>query len=134
MHQTDHRQITIRRVPDFEGDNNRGWTCDALDMLVDGEPAGYLKISYIPTARFAAWYPHGAWDYERLISGKGIPKDPSDLAVRPISHYCVQLKKDFAAYPTPEAMLRDFAAKYAKKFEHFKHYFVDRPLVGIHPV
>lgn len=47
--------IALIRHPDYEGNNNRGFTMDAIELLVDGRPAGYLKISYVPFHRVIQW-------------------------------------------------------------------------------
>lgn len=65
----DGRHIEVKRVEDSEGDNNRGWQIDELQAFVDGQEAGYLKLSYIPEERFAAHYPAGVFDFVHQIKG-----------------------------------------------------------------
>jgi hypothetical protein len=48
--------VEVVRLPDVEGDANRGWQVDALDLRVDGERAGYLKMSHVPFHRLLQWY------------------------------------------------------------------------------
>ena len=47
--------IELVRHPDSEGNDNRGFSVDALELLVDGNPAGYLKICHIPFHRILQW-------------------------------------------------------------------------------
>lgn len=66
------RPIELIRHEDAEGDCNRGWRVDMLQAWVDGQEAGYLKISYIPQSRFDSHYKAGALSYMDLIAGHGI--------------------------------------------------------------
>lgn len=49
--------ISFEVVKDFEGDKNRGWRVDKINAFVDGQQAGYIKLSYIPRERFVRHYP-----------------------------------------------------------------------------
>jgi hypothetical protein len=52
----DGRPLTFTLQKDIEGEN-RGWQLDIITAFLDGEEAGYLKISYIPKHKFDAHYP-----------------------------------------------------------------------------
>lgn len=52
--------ITLIRHPDYEGDDNRGFRVDFLELLVDAEPAGYLSLIYVPFHRLLSWNGPGA--------------------------------------------------------------------------
>jgi len=48
--------VTFEYDADSEGDNNRGFQVDKIEAFLNGVNAGYLKITYIPKARFNARY------------------------------------------------------------------------------
>ena len=48
--------IEMIRRPDAEGDDNRGFQFDLLEMRVDGERAGHLTMSHVPFHRLLSWY------------------------------------------------------------------------------
>lgn len=62
--------IDINVIEDEEGDDNRGWIVHRFNAYIDGEPAGYLKVSYIPRERFEKYYKNFV-DYTSRIEGRG---------------------------------------------------------------
>ena len=47
-------------------------------VTADGGQAGTATLAYIPAGRLAAWYPHGAWDWLRLVKGiTSLPRNPT---------------------------------------------------------
>ncbi len=52
----DGREITFNILEDEEGDNNRGWQVDRILAQVEGMPAGYISLTYIPKERFCRYY------------------------------------------------------------------------------
>lgn len=53
MKMRDGREITLTFEVDVEGDFNRGWQVDKITASVAGKEIGYLKLSNIPSQRFA---------------------------------------------------------------------------------
>ena len=48
--------IEMIRRPDAEGDDNRGFQVDLLEMRVDGLRAGHLTMSHVPFHRLLSWH------------------------------------------------------------------------------
>ena len=53
--------IDISRHHDIGEPDRRGWRVDALELAVGGEPAGYLKVAYVPRDRLIALHPPAVW-------------------------------------------------------------------------
>ncbi len=49
---------------------NRGWVVDKVTATVDGELAGYIKVSYIPTEEFNKFYPN-IFAWKSIVEGGG---------------------------------------------------------------
>ena len=79
-------EITTKRHEDVEGDNNRGWRVDKIAAYVDGDYAGYIKISYIPKERFIKYYPT-VLNYMSQIGGSGgvLPRGKNNWHYRELS-------------------------------------------------
>lgn len=145
----DGRDITFEVIEDEEGDNNRGWQIDRINAFVDGKPAGYLKLSYIPHKRFNRYYP-SIFNWMAQIQGKGIlpyrkkdkhwstftPDEKRDLIKKLIGYYRYHSKEDeekLELFSDDElnsqiAELEKKAMKsYGKEFKGFQQYFVDKP-------
>ena len=65
------KPIEFKITEDFEGDNNRGWRVDRIDAFVDGNHAGYIKLSWIPQERFDKWY-STIFHFISYISGRSL--------------------------------------------------------------
>lgn len=99
-------KITIRRHPDIEGDNNRGWQVDLLSAWVGQDLAGYAAIAFIPAERLKRHYPQGAWDWLRLIEGRShLPEK------KPPAHEAKQI----------------LSQRHLENWKFFKAYFVEKP-------
>lgn len=72
------QSIEMRRVPDEEGDHNRGWQVDLLDASVGGVHVGYLKMAYIPKKRLKDHYGAGVLSYMDKIQGHSLFERPAD--------------------------------------------------------
>lgn len=129
--------IELIRRPDVEGDDNRGWRDDVLEVRVDGEAAGHLRIGFIPAERAARWYPNGTWDWLRLIQGlTDLPVDPADPGAEgALARHgrCLAGKSDPRRDPTRE-FLRRVHLTYGKGWTQFKAWNVERPNVDLNQV
>jgi len=68
--------MKIKRLPDFEGDNNRGFTIHKLEAYAPNEPdhVGYIMIELIPRDRFDSWY-ESIEGFLNHIKGMGTHRD-----------------------------------------------------------
>lgn len=127
-------RIEIFRYLDSDGDRNRGWRDDVLAVRVDDVAAGHLRISFIPAERAAKWYPNGAWDWLRLISGlTTLPEDPQDpKAEECLNRYSGRRlgKVDLRRNPQKEFMRR-VNVKHGEEWGGFKAWHVERPVADI---
>lgn len=64
-------EIKFVRIEDSEGDKNRGWQVDQIEAFIGKQNAGYLKMSYIPSERFTAYYPT-IFNFVTQIKGKTV--------------------------------------------------------------
>jgi hypothetical protein len=49
--------VLLIKHPNIKGQNDSGWSLDALEMLVDGHPAGFLTMAVIPSVDIQRLYP-----------------------------------------------------------------------------
>ncbi len=134
--------IEIRTTEDSEGDKNRGWTVHKFEAVIDGETAGYLKVSYIPEERFKRHYKN-IFDYIDKITGKAIPKDYSDRkkALNTLAYSILGWPGLDRLEPSLEELddedldriekdiSKEAVKKHWKAFEEFKDHWVDKPVV-----
>lgn len=76
----DGREITFNRIPDSEGDKNRGWQVDQLDAYLGNQKVGYIKLSYIPKKRFKRYY-RSIFNYLSQLTGKHVLPYKADTAL-----------------------------------------------------
>lgn len=69
------KNIKLQRLLDIEGDNNRGWQVNAIEVFVDDIHAGYIKTACIPHDRFKKHYYNEVPCYLSLIRGYSINPD-----------------------------------------------------------
>ena len=135
----DGKKITFKRILNFEPDENRGWVVHALLAEVDGDPAGYLKISYIPTDNFKREYPD-VFHYVAKMKGwvtlkNALKNNNLDERIRGLDHY-----GQYYATDLNDASLEDrlemvktlekqVKSKFQKDYLGFKEYHVDKPLI-----
>lgn len=140
-------RLTIRRFPAFQAGAERLWTLDLLEAEIGGEPAGYLKVSYIPAATFRRELPdavHFAVRRQGAYLGlRAVPLDrpltewtDADLAraiqaARPTGRWDVPLASlSRAGLERLWAAARDQITQgCAPEYERFRAYWVDRPQV-----
>lgn len=79
------KDITFEYHEDFEGDKNRGWQVDKIDAYVDGEYAGYIKLSYIPKERFKRYYPSVLNFMTQIGGGHILPYKKGDVDYKTLS-------------------------------------------------
>ena len=121
------------------GEENRGWVVDKLSAFIDGEEVGYLKIEYIPAAKWEKWY-KSPLDYMVHIHGWsvgqfGTPDVMGTMTVKKLKSMAWYFwHKEFPNIePGPEMdhlvkkLERGVERKYAKKLEEFKEYHFDAP-------
>jgi hypothetical protein len=148
----DGREITMKRIPDSEGDENRGWRVDEIEAYVDGKQAGYIKLSYIPHARFHKNYPtvfnyadafeglYGAPYKKRHEHYKNLTADERREMLKSVMHrlrlvdYGGESKVDDMSDREVMKELQRIEEKLNKgkmgeKFRKFKNFHKDKPLV-----
>lgn len=126
----DRRDIEFRIKP-FDTDRapREPWIMHRLDAYVDGEHAGYLKITYVPRDVFERVLPT-VWHYLSIVSGHVMDPDDLDDVWRSMA-----LKHAWHRHSErPEPAVRDadlanWAERYIPRFEEFEAFHVDKPLV-----
>jgi GNAT superfamily N-acetyltransferase len=135
--------LRFERVPDSEGDNNRGWRVDRLDAYLNGQ-VGYLKMSYIPHDRFQRYY-RTIFNYMAQIQGThvlpfgqytGLYTELSDKELKTLLWYS-QGWTPTEPEGTHEQLLQMakqreqdlLNGRVGKLFEEFRAFHVDKPLV-----
>lgn len=149
----DGQEIIFELWPDVEGDLNRGWIVDQIVALVDDNPIGYIKISYIPKERFEKWYPN-IFAWLENFKGHHFYNFTDHMKENPIEKWDEDETKEFLKKLTDywggnryfitkfdyekgniikqllKAIKNDKRFKqYMKNFIDFKNYHVDKPLV-----
>lgn len=138
-------------IYDSEGDDNRGWTVHKIVASSGGTEVGYIKLSYIPSERFARYYPT-IYHFLAQISGKTAlipsneyefehyrkwPLEDLQKAIERIPLYGIRVEQfngDDSSNAQLVEYLADVEAKLMKQregreFKEFRNYFVDKPLV-----
>jgi GNAT superfamily N-acetyltransferase len=150
------QDITVTRIEDQEGDNNRGWRVDTVEAFVDGQNAGYLKLAYIPHERFASRYPsilayadqiagHHLFPYEKNrtdFSIDNLNDDDLKSLVKRSSWIFQSIDLSYGEHADAwAAITRDelldkvdeitkvVTKKLGKKFQEFKDFQVDKPVI-----
>lgn len=143
--------VTFRYHEDIEGDDNRGFQVDKIDAFLNGEDVGYIKISYIPKARFEARYPNilaflnnmegkrgiFPYEYRDVVDYHKIP--PEALKKNLDSAWLAIVggwdMNEFARFrelpldqviPEYEKFERIANKRFGKRFKEFRNYFVDK--------
>ena len=57
--------ITFEDLP-FNEENRRGWVFHKINATINGEQAGYIKLSYIPKEKWNSLYNDNIWKFRRL--------------------------------------------------------------------
>ncbi len=145
--------VKFNYIEDLEGDENRGWQVDKIEAYLNDKLVGYIKVSWIPRQRFDQHYKTIAqyvskvagsvflpYEYVNEPNYNNIPVDVlrSNLfsAASTVYGYVSyeqqqQFKKMsdeqvIAKYRQLEKMLHK---KYGKRFDDFREYYVDKPII-----
>lgn len=139
-------------------DLGRGWIVHLIEAYVDGEKAGYIAISYIPKERFVKEYPSVVQYIDKITGTSLYPgreygyklhwsdhfdELPLSAQVRALSHPLdVNMFSSYRGNVVqPEEMSKDelkklkkelikkLESRYGKRFEEFKDFHMDKPLV-----
>jgi len=146
-------EIEMKRLPDSEGNDNRGWRVDKIEAYVGGEKVGYLKVSYIPHERFVRYYPD-VFAFMHHIQGKRLGEYSSDYVpyVSRDKDDRRKMLKDivFLLRAVPYGKEKEYVQKlsdrevlqqlreydkelmdghYGRMFKQFKNFHKDKPLV-----
>lgn len=135
-HTKDGIPITFKTFDDDPTDHgvNSGWVVRRVSAYVEGQEAGYLKISYIPKDRMDRFYPT-IWHWLELEGNRGLVKA---LETGPDTLWA-EAKRSFGGWgyregkpPSPQERDEDLAKWVAYKqkgFDEFKAFFRDKPIV-----
>ncbi len=106
---------------------NRGWVVHQVVATVNGEEAGYLAISYVPTQKLAEHYPtliHFA-ALEGIGSCSAFVKDGDRDRL-----FLGIFRRPTEAPPAErDRLIQQWSLKYQDRFDDFQSFHVDRPLV-----
>ncbi len=122
-------ELTVVRRHDVEGDHNRGWRADLLELLVNGQRAGYLRATFIPGDRWKQRYldhPGGPLiPWLDHIEGGPFQGDRSDETM------WAEIRQRFSIpEKIPRPKFESWLARHrGKDIQVFTDYFVDKPLV-----
>ena len=145
-------EITIKVKENIDGDHNRGWIMDKFSAYVNGEYAGYLRVSYIPLERFKKHYPTILSFMTKIVGSSILPagkgsKDYHDLDIKDLQETVKNLSYHSSKYhgfwdglkPIPDsreeliAIIDDIIKKELKeekeKLKQFYNFHVDKPMV-----
>jgi GNAT superfamily N-acetyltransferase len=128
----DGREITFQVIENDPTDRGikEPWVVHRIDALVDGVVCGYLKIAFIPRAKFDAHYTT-IWHYMSqrgwCFKGENGPRDLDD-AWRTAAQYRAVWPNDTPP-PDRDAQLRKWAKDYVADFRKHEAFHVDKPLV-----
>lgn len=135
----DGRPIHMQGEEDIEPEN-RGWITHCMTAFVDGQEAGYLKVSYIPSYNVPRYYPDVTW-YLAQIRGcwRLISDDPINRLValsEQVDSWHDWLNKDEVLNMSPDERAEREAKyiellheQYRRQFEDHLDYLVDKPYV-----
>jgi GNAT superfamily N-acetyltransferase len=138
--QTKQKQpITFKMQPDSEPPN-RGWVVDKLTAYVDGQEAGYLKMSYIPKENISKYYPNGVIDFLSEIEGKSsLWKFNEKPLIKQVDALIgvdswhrpndLEQKSEEELLQMKQELLVQINEKYNKRFKEFLKFKVDKPIV-----
>lgn len=65
----ERKPITFQEFPFSETKDKRGWICHDIKAFVDGEEAGYIKMSYIPKEKWEEIYHGNIWIFRKFAMG-----------------------------------------------------------------
>lgn len=145
----DGQDITFKLYEDIEGDNNRGFIVHKIVPIVGGNPAGYLKVSYIPNDRAKKHYPTVFHWLERMEGKHGMITVYEDKSISDPKALFSLLQRYGNWREGAEAsqqwkngeltksdlkefrkkILTNLQEKYEDHFKQFLQYFVDNPYV-----
>lgn len=137
---TRHGQPIEMRWEEDILDENRGWITHRMQALIDGQEAGYLKTSYIPSCNVARYYPD-ITHYLAQIRGEWslVSEDPIERLIA--MSYKVELwrnvlkREDVLTMSLQERAERSITymqkleEEYGEDFNDFLNYYVDKPYV-----
>jgi len=122
---------------------NRGFQLDIMKAILDGNEVGYLKVEYVPRAKFEHFTPtifHYFKDFEGWTGVKctpGIQPDLEDIEFwAELIHYSRSWPSSYSKtgnVPSVEKRLihiQKIAKSYQEKFDRYIDYHVGKPKVG----
>ena len=140
-------ELSFRMSEDSEGDKNRGWRVDKLEALMNGEPVGYLKMSWIPRERFQREFPN-ILQYMAKMQGKGgfnpeyspydmntplgrikAMLDANDWSQKSSKNPELDQMNPKQTLAMEKELLKGFERGFGKEFAKFKNHWMDKPLV-----
>lgn len=65
------KEIQVKKFENVEAERDTAWRVDEVKAFVDGEEAGYLKISYVPQEKFDKHFPT-IFNYLDIMKGKSL--------------------------------------------------------------
>lgn len=135
---TSGKKITMRRIENIEPPQlDRGWVVHACLAFVDDEPAGYLKISYIPKENFERVYPDVLHFLANLRGWCGLR---TALKTKDIDATLHALDRHYQ-YPITDGqdfewklskiseLTKNLTREHKKDLDGFKEFHMDKPLV-----
>ena len=118
----DNREITFEAIPFNENKDKRGWVFHKIHAFVDGVPAGYIKLSYIPKEKWDSIY-KSVWTFRRLMHGNYVVPEELDLADdKTIQKY---LKGKYTCPEDVKSKREDLE----RVMPMYYRYYVDKPIV-----
>lgn len=134
--------LKVKRSYDIEGNYNRGWQVDMLELLTeDGKSIGYMKLGYIPFDRFKEHYPHIIYYMDRMKGWCGLidlykNKNWERLAKKISAHdrsigyneytYRTQKNTHEEWEVIGKNAVKQLERKYISEFSEFELYYVDK--------
>lgn len=126
----DRRDIDFRIKPfDTHKPPRKPWVMHRIDAYVEGEYAGYLKISYVPRAEFERAFPT-VWHFLSGVQGHAMdPDDLDDVWKSMALEYAWHRHSQIPEPEARDAELAQWAERHLPRFEEFEAFHVDKPLV-----
>lgn len=116
---------------------NRGWVVHKITAFVNGEEAGFIKVSYIPSENMEKVFPT-LWDYLGGLRGYYEYKDLHSKSLH--DQITSLLRYSYDRHPLDDMtddqleelrdeLLHNAHRKFGREFEAFKDFHQDKPLV-----
>jgi hypothetical protein len=135
----DGREITFKTFEDDprdRGPSDKGFVVHTVEAYIEGKQVGYLKISYIPKERFLKKFPT-IWHWLARVGGRWGLLEPAEK--RDLNELWSKAKwllwgREYKPEDAPPPRQRSeellqMAQPYLEKFESYKKYHIDKPMV-----